>query len=544
MVKWSRVNIPTDGRDGNWVTANGSDVQHLTMATEGTIYGYANPSGTSYTLFKSIDGGYSWSYTGKVTDNITAIATSPDEANVIYYATPANIYKSTDAGSSFTQLPANPGGAGSSNVEITSIAVGRVGNNYTIAVGTRDTDNAQFGGIYTLDEEQTLPSWQDTSPKFPADRQIVAVVTDESDTIITYKAGDAAWNATIGNARLDKDNSGSPTSVAVATSADIAFPSDYDTTYEDRVLFVAIDAGSDNGDVYMIEEAEAPGSSVATDLNVGSDYGSSNVDVTTLAITGDAATANILAGAATSAQVYFSIDGGRDWARSTKKPTGQTKTYVLMASDFGSSGRAYAATSGAESAFSITEDSGAIWNQIGLIDTTLSTILDLAPSPSYSQDNTLFMLTYGSEHSLWRSLNGGAKWERVYSSTLPNVDSINQVELSPQYGNGSEVVFLAGTGDSKRVIWQSKDNGQRFVRRITHDSTTGDTFRIDTWAMVDDNTLFAGSFDGSNGLVYSTTNSGWSYSTGAVVGSQSLNSMVLSPNYEADNTILVGKRNG
>jgi hypothetical protein len=44
-VKWSRVNIPTKGSAGNRVLADGSDVQHLTMAIDGTLYGYATPSG-------------------------------------------------------------------------------------------------------------------------------------------------------------------------------------------------------------------------------------------------------------------------------------------------------------------------------------------------------------------------------------------------------------------------------------------------------------------------------------------------------------------
>ncbi|MFC2011039.1 hypothetical protein ACFLUR_01970 [Chloroflexota bacterium] len=111
-VKWSRVNIPTDNETGNWMLASGSDVQHPAMAVDGTIYVYANPSGTNYTLFKSTDAGYSWSYTGKVKDTIVALATAPDDANIIYYATASNVYESTDSGNSFISLPPNPGGAG------------------------------------------------------------------------------------------------------------------------------------------------------------------------------------------------------------------------------------------------------------------------------------------------------------------------------------------------------------------------------------------------------------------------------------------------
>jgi len=67
-AKWYRVNIPTEGKAGNWVLADGSDVQHLTMAIDGILYAYGK--GLTYTLYQSTDGGYSWSYIGDVQDNI------------------------------------------------------------------------------------------------------------------------------------------------------------------------------------------------------------------------------------------------------------------------------------------------------------------------------------------------------------------------------------------------------------------------------------------------------------------------------------------
>jgi len=82
---WSAVSIPTEGAAGNWVLANGSDIQHLTMAIDGTLYAYGK--GLSYTLLKSTDEGCSWSYSGAVQDIIVDIATAPDNANIIYYAT-------------------------------------------------------------------------------------------------------------------------------------------------------------------------------------------------------------------------------------------------------------------------------------------------------------------------------------------------------------------------------------------------------------------------------------------------------------------------
>ena len=95
----------------------------------------------------------------------------------------------------------------------------------------------------------------------------------------------------------------------------------------------------------------------------------------------------------------------------------------------------------------------ATYNQLSLIDTEISNIADLALSSNYSQDNTLFMLTSGSEYSLWRSLNSGTLWERVFTTTLANVDSITLVEFSPQYGNVSQVVFLAGISNGEPAVY-------------------------------------------------------------------------------------------
>ncbi len=244
-VKWCRVNLPTEGETGNWVLANGANVRHLKTASDGTLYCYANPSSTSYTLFKSTDSGYSWSYTGKVEDAIVDIATAPDEASTVYYATASNIYRSTDAGNSFTPLPSNPGGAGSNNIKITDIDVARRDGKSVIAASTRDTDDTQFGGVYILDEKRSSVSWIDTnigsydvcavafSPNFDADLQLVAVTTDETDTLITSSI-DNAWGNIFGNATI---------SDLVPVSATIAFPDDYDAATAGYTFFLAIDTG-------------------------------------------------------------------------------------------------------------------------------------------------------------------------------------------------------------------------------------------------------------------------------------------------------------
>lgn len=460
--------------------------------------------------------------------------------NCVHYATESSIYKSINAGDSFTPLTPNPGWSGSDNITITDIDVTLIDNNNIVVVGTRDKDESQYGGVYILDENKPLSGWTNTdigdydictvvfSPNFATDRQLVAVVTDEKDTLITIRIGDTDWGTDIGDATIKG---------LIPISATIAFPDDHDATTTDYILFVAIDSGNDKGDVYRISANQAPGNSTATDLDIGDMYNLKNVDVSGLAINGNTLTAILLVGAANSNQVYISTDSGKYWTRSTKQPTGQLKTSVLMATDFDSSGIAYVATTGTESAFSYTKDGGITWNQIGLIDTTITTIVDLAPSPDYSQDNALFMLTHGGETSLWRSLNGGIRWERVLTTTPDNIDRIELVKLPPSYGNDSQVLFLAGISNGNPAIWKSTDNGQNFkVNKVI--------FPVDTWAIVDNDTLFFGSYDGSNGLVYHTTDSGISYSNGTEAGSEPLNSIVVSPSYEQDETILIGNTNG
>lgn len=552
-VKWSRVNIPAEGNAGHWLLANGSDVKHLTLSANGTLYAYAQ--GPTYTLYQSTDGGRRWSYIGDVQDSIVDIAVSPHDENTIYYATAANVYRSTDGGKKFYQLPANPGGAGSNNVEITDIAVTHLSSNI-IAVATRDTDNAEYGGVFTLDEGAAIPSWADSSiggydiyalefsPSYTADRQLVAVVTDETDTFIRFKNGGAGWGATIGDARLDQDNSGTPTSVVVSSSAAIAFPTDYEGASADTALFIAIDTGTSDGDAYKIAAAESPASSYATDLNVGSAYGVSNIDITGLAASGTDAATCLLAGAASSAQTYYSSDGGLNWAKSRKQPTGSAKTYVLMNTDFGDNQQAYAATSGSDSAFSMSNDGVIVWNQVGLIDNYITSIIDFAPSPKYGQDTTLFLITFGAHYCLWRSTDDGQEWERLCSSSLPDVDTIDLVELSSEYSQDNQLIFLAGNSNGQSVLWKSIDNGQKYTKYPASDPDSSVSLPIHAWSVVDDDTLFIGSYVSGNASIYRTINGGYTYESRAIAGSQTLNSMALSPDYNQDGTILIGSSDG
>jgi photosystem II stability/assembly factor-like uncharacterized protein len=507
------------------VLAPGSDIPSLSQASDGTLYAY-RLEGADHYLMKSTDGGGTWSETGYEGGPIADIACSRLDASIIYLTDGIHVYKSSDGGLSFYLIGNNISSALDTNETITCLDVGYDSNGDPIVfIGTADADAAQFGNIYYLTEAYFGATWTDLMvgdydvyaiagpPDFDQAPRIIALVTDESHTyIISGHGAIGDWPQ-----RLELLE-GNTNNFAATAASRICFPVYFDGLYE---LFVGVSAGGDGG-VYQVTQG------VAIDLGL-------DADVVSLDIAGEFGHTRLLAGG-TAGEVWYA-DYGEGWNTSQKAPTGDGPVYVALALDFAYSGLSYAATSGAESAFSVSRDGGASWNQTGLIDTEISVIVDLAPSPSYGQDNTLFMITSGSGQSLWRSSDGGESWERLYSSALAGVDELERVALPPQYDDGNPVVFIAGYSQGSPAIWKSTDNGQSFTCRIV-------PFPIDAWAVADENSFFIASFHGGGGLVYRTINSGLSYSQGAVAGNQLLNSIALSPNHATDGTMLVGSVDG
>jgi hypothetical protein len=548
--RWRRLNAPTDGNAGGWLLARGSDVRCLTRAKDGTLYAYANPTGTTNRLFKSRDDGASWSYTGDVTAAIVDIAAAPDDAAFIYYATTSGVFRSGDAGTTFIALPPNPGGAGAGNVEITSIDVTVGDKGRIIAAATRDRDAGQFGGIYTLDEYSPF-AWQDTnagpydaicvsfSPDYYYDRRMVAVVNDEADTFVSVKAGTGGWGASAGNAKLSKDNAAPVSSLPVVLSASISFPDGYsaETSRGSGTFFVGVNTGVGNGDVYRLNTAS--NSLTATDLNAGLAAGSGNLDIGALAAAGKLPDATLLAGAAPDNRIFLSRDGGKNWSVCLKAPTGGAVTGITFATDFMTTGRAFTATSGTESAFSISRDAGQSWNQASLIDTQLAAndVVDILPSPDYTSDRTVFILALGIKHQLYRSQNGCAGWERMMSSALPGVDSLKNARLSPAYGQKSRVIYLSGVSGGSPALWRSTDNGESWNRFSA-------PFTVDVMTIVDDNNLLIGGFMGGSAYVAASENGGFFFRTKVACGGQTVKSLALSPAYATDKTIIAGNSDG
>ena len=408
-------------------------------------------------------------------------------------------------------------------------------NTNTIVVSTIDTDSSQFGGVYLLEESPSGSSWTNTnignydvyrvafSPNYTNDRQLIAVASDEVDTYIESKIYNGTWGQMIGNAHITD---------IVPSAANIAFPDNYNYLSANAVYFLGIDSGAGSGDIYKIKSALIPSASIATDLNIGSLYGTNGVDISSLVSSGS----TILAGCAGNARVYLSNDNGVSWTQCAKPPTGQTDTCVLLAPDFATQHKAYAVTRGIESAFSYSNDGGLTWNQISLIDTKISDIPDFTTPLTTST----FMLTFNGDNlkqSLWRTTDSGSTWDRILCSSFTGINNLKLVKVIPQYSTGNPIILVAGQKDNIPVIWKSTDNGQNFT-------LVAAPCAVDTWSIVDSNTWFVGGYDGSKGLVYRTINGGNFFTPQAEAGGQPLTSLVASPNYPQDKTVLAGNTVG
>jgi len=197
----------------------------------------------------------------------------------------------------------------------------------------------------------------------------------------------------------------------------------------------------------------------------------------------------------------------------------------------------------------IAENDVISWMQINLPakdNLKITSLVDFVPSPNYSRDATLFLLTYGmGKHCLWRSDDAGVHWVLILSSGVSQVTSLDHVRLSPQYGTNRKVLYVSGTSNNNPALWKSEDGGETFSNpNISRDPNSGSEFPIDLFTVVDNNVLVIGTYDGTNGLVYRTLDGGLHYSDKAVAGTASLNSIAMSPDYFEDKAILVGSRSG
>jgi len=180
-----------------------------------------------------------------------------------------------------------------------------------------------------------------------------------------------------------------------------------------------------------------------------------------------------------------------EWHGAIKPPSGQAYAIVAFTPD---GKKAYATTQGEgltdESAFSVSLDVGACWNQLGLIDTDIDYLSDVA----VSRDCSVTYLASVNESqgaqvcdcdSVWmKDANAddyADVWQRVYHKALEGADEMGLLRLSPEYDDGDVVYW--GDSASTNLYWAS-------AKGICGWSSRKTTLDIQDFGLADDATIY------------------------------------------------------
>ncbi len=580
---WDRYPLPEKGRAGGWVltsdvTSETTGVTAISVARDGTIYAATREISGSplngYNLFKSTDDGYSWTPLWQIPDSdnpggsleaIALVLPQPDDAGTLYLATRYNVYRSRDGGERFTRLsqpPLTTGLTPANSALISSLDVTGSDGKHLVLVSTGDADPLDYGGVYLYDEGRPFTPWADLragevaagssydvavaafSPGFADDQQVVAVITDETNTIITTRVGAARWGDTVGDAVLPG---------LAASGGSIAFPADYECDVDGDTYsqYVGLNDGGFGGGIFTITGAAAPDNSVVTPLLP--------VPVHTLDFVGETISPTIVAGLTNGGLFYLSSTAATGFGGDSIDPEDfsgglantppsappAVNTCVAIGEFHGSGYFVYAGTSGIGGGFARSVDSGANFARTSLICDDLMTVTDMAVSPVYDEDDTIYIITEGHSGSklLWRTTSRGETWDAVLTEgqllgddggDVEAVGDFDKVTISPKFA--TDTTLFIGESEAGPDIWRSTENGSRFWLLPLKPTTAG----IDAWAAAGIKKLLVGD---SGGNFYRTTNNGLTWREEAT-GLSGFSSLRLSPDYENDETILAADDSG
>jgi len=446
-LQWNTEAVP--GVGGTVLGPAGVDVLDIAVGADGTTI-YAAPGATvANTVYKSTNGGVTWTPVSTLAGGMAAlnaikVAVAPDNNNVVAIANATTVYVSTNGGATWGTLgvPTMVGGGGAC-IAINDIDVSPAGPSnvvavagniagplmnvwyYPLSVGGTWTDcrTAPFAG----QQAATLRSWAvKFSPNFASDQVL---------TVVTGNATQTYYEMISLNQRLWNNNAafgaGYPNQVGagvIVIGASIALAPTYLGSDEvERVAFVGVNIGASAGIVYRLMDVNEVAIKTA-------------LDVSSVAYDG----ATVVAGDALSSAIWRSSNALE--AAPTFYPTAATKSPGLSATATNTlvafaGTNVVAGTTGASSAFAVSTDGGASFNDISLIDTVaaaLGTMEDVAVS---ADGSTIYLVTNDTgDTSIWRYK--GTSWTRVL--TLAAVTGY-LVRIAPDNADVVYVVSKAAT---------------------------------------------------------------------------------------------------
>lgn len=413
------------------------------------FWAYVDIGGTDE-IVKSLDTeGRTWEITDWSVDadittaDVVDIVCSTVDADVVYVATAAEVYKTEDGGDEWDEV-GDFSTVAPATGDISCLAVGwDDDDDPRVFVGTldqnpaaADNDGANLtGGVYYLYDVPFGADWTDLnvnvngqtddlniyglglSPDFADDAFQVAVVADMGATIsyVAFHIGSApgGWE----DVKILDDTPGG--SFVALGGSDPQFPEDFngDDFYDgDQEIFVgitgALHTGSGDGGVVRIcGVAPEECYEILDDVDD---------DIISLDLTGDLGDTYLLAGTS-DGDVWYSNDDGDSWLQASDEgiqPSGSTNTYVICDDDIADNLTGWAATGGAEGSVSLTTDGGANWRRISLIVVVPSPVLLM-----HGFQGTGFDLddVWGemAEYLTGKDVNKAEDWVWVYDESQP-----------------------------------------------------------------------------------------------------------------------------
>jgi len=608
---WTNTNLPTTG----------STTNRVLNSPKGTVIAvspdYANDSrvwlsadsgdGTTDELYRSTNGGNTWAFAdvdGTAAAVIVAIVPSPSYATdtTLFVATTLSVFRSTNGGSSFTQLGASQG---SGNLVITSMAVspGYDGTG-EIAIGLADTTagvvalpagtDGNDDGVRVWGRGSVLnwvtPATNDLSadvtsiaysPSFSGDGLLLAVGStaasaqgaDKAGTALYHLVGtNADWNAVFSSIQIDvlmldiggADNNAADGGPIVSTS--IAIPSNYDASDSaSRLLFVGttstdVAGGASNNDddgVFRITSSTATKGTNPSGLLEAA--------VSTLAYSGTRADGIVLATSSTSTlanSVY----------RSTNADTGTTsaaQTYTTRrpVPGFGASTLAAGAgvavsgttafaiinsTSGTNGGFSRSTDTGNNWSQIShmrniSITSGASATVGQGVVATFGPAGFALSPNFSTSGHMIMGVSDDVTSATIVDGVFRSTNSGSVWERtdSPAVATNLSFAFAYDPGFATSDTIYYATIGGKVLKRSTNGGLTWSTRSSVACGSSKVQSLLATDANTiligcAGGAIQRSINGGFLFTAATGVGSTVVSDLVMSPNYASDSTILAG----
>jgi photosystem II stability/assembly factor-like uncharacterized protein len=257
-------------------------------------------------------------------------------------------------------------------------------------------------------------------------------------------------------------------------------------------------------------------------------------DVLSLAVQGDASSAEIIAGLevldGNNSLTIFSTDGGDDWDDSYKGPTGDYWCFVLSSGDM-----AMAATSGdGKAAFSLSMDGGENFNQTGLMDTEIDAIKDFNVSRGYP-DAPLYMIAWDEAglSSLFVTSDEGDRWERILQEELVVVKSATKDQ---------EVGLMSALTQAADNLWMRED-GAGYICKSDDGGTSWNWLKepagvpMTAWKVISEDKIFVGTPFGDLAV---TKNGGTSWQDVETGANGVVLAIFTNANYDENEELLIG----